>query len=314
MTSLDHELGWLLEQDVFSVDDVPYSWGDVLVSTELRGTLAELVAATRHRLVSAEWNPPSHEAVREAASRFRYQRSLLSADELEAWLERWHLSVADWTEHLRRMLPSEHLAGELEQTDAAAELDRAVAVDAICTGFLEREAKQLATDAALAGVGAGVADDRRAQIEQIVASATSARALLAASADVEREIDTRALEWTRIEAELLELADPDAAHEAALCVRVDGRSLVDVAADCGVPVERRELYLEEAEQQQLTGLLGANAGELVGPIERNGRFLLVHVHGRRRPSAEDPELRRRAQAYLVERASERAFEARVRWA
>jgi hypothetical protein len=314
MTLLDHELGWLLEQEVFSVDGAPYSWGDVLMSAELRGALAELVAATRHRLASAEGNEPSSEAVREAASRFRYQRRLLSAEELEAWLERWRLSVADWTEHLRRLLPSEHRAGELEQTEAAAELQKAVAVDAICTGFLEREAKQLATDAALAEIDVCATDDRRARIEQIVASAASARGALAAAADVEREIDARALEWTRIDAELLELADADAAREAALCVRVDGRSLAEVAADCGVPVERRELYLDEAEHERLTGLLGANAGELVGPIEREDGFLLVHVHGRKRPSAEDPEVRRRAQAHLVERATERAFEARVRWA
>lgn len=314
MTSLDHELGWLLEQEVFSVGDAPYSWGDVLVSAELRGTLADLISATRHRLACVEGNTPSHEAVREAASRFRYQRGLLSAEELEAWLARWHLSVADWTEHLRRMMLSEHRAGELEQKEATEGLDQAVAVDAICTGFLEREAKQLATDAALTEVGAGATDDRHAQIEQIVASAASARAEIAAGADVEREIDTRALEWTRIDAELLELADSDAAREAALCVRVDGRSLAEVAADCGVPVTRRELYLEEAEREQLTGLLGANAGELVGPIECKDGFLLVQVHGRTRPSAEDPALRRRAQTYLVERASERAFEARVRWA
>ncbi len=313
MASLDHELGWLVEQEVFSVDGAPYSWGDVLVSAQLSGALAELVSATRHRLACAEANAALPEAVREAASRFRYQRGLVSAEQLEAWLARWRLSVADWTGHLHRMSPSDHWAGELELTATAEELDKAVAVDAICTGFLEREAKQLATDAALTDVGGGATEDRHGQIEQIVASSASARAALAAAADVEREIGARALEWTRIDAELLELADPEAAREAALCVRLDGRSLADVAADCGVPVERRRLYLEEAEQERLTGLLGANAGELVGPIERTEGFLLVHVRGRTRPSAEDPELRQRAQKYLVERASERAFEARVQW-
>jgi hypothetical protein len=307
MATLDHELGWLLGQEVFSVDGEPYFWRDVLVSAELRGALEELVSATRKRLACAQAASP--EAVREAASKFRYQRGLLSAEELEAWLVRWHLSVGDLTEHLRRMLPSE--LGD--KTEAVEEPDKAAAVDAICTGFLEREAKQLATDAALVELAEEATGDRRALVEQIVASAVSARAALAAGADVEREIAARALEWTRIDAELLELADPEAAREAALCVRIDGRSLAEVAADCGVPATRRELYLEEAEQERLTALLGANAGELVGPIERNGGFLLVHVHGRTRPSVDDPELRRRAQEYLVERASERAFETRVRW-
>ncbi len=313
MTSLDNELGWLLEQEVFSVDGTSYSWGDVLVSAELRGELAALVSATRHRLARAEVDAPSHEAVREAGLRFRRERGLLSAEELEAWLAHWQLSIADWTEYLRRTVPSGNRAGEHDGTAADAELDKAVAVDAICSGFLEQEAKRLACDASLAEIDASDGEDRREQIAQIAASATSARAALAAAADVEREIDTRALEWTRIDAELLELADVDAAREAALCVQVDGLSLAEVAADAGVSVKRRELYLEEAEREGLTGLLGANAGELVGPIEREGGFLLVHVHARTRPSAGDPELRRRAQAYLVERASERAFEARVRW-
>src|SRR5258706_9950343 len=112
MGSLDHELGWLLEREVFSVDGAPYSWGDVLVSAELSGALAALVAATRCRLARAEVDAPSPEAVREVANRFRYRRGLVSAEDLEAWLDRWHLSVADWTEHLRRMLPSD--PGELE--------------------------------------------------------------------------------------------------------------------------------------------------------------------------------------------------------
>ena len=313
MAALEPKLEWLLPEEVFSVDGQPYFWRDVLVSAEVRGTLAALISATRTALAGAERSARSPEAVREAASQFRYRRGLLSAEELETWLARWHLSVADWTEHLRRMLLSELGAAEPGRPAADNELAKAAAVDAICTGFLEREAKQLATDAALAELGDSAVDDRRALVERIVASAASARAALGAAADVDREIATRALDWTRIDAELLELADSEAAREAALCVRIDGRSLAEVAVDCGIPATRRELYLEEAEEERLTALLGAKAGELIGPIERNGSFVLVHVHGRTRPSADDPELRRRAQEYLVERASERAFETRVRW-
>src|SRR4051812_31682569 len=95
MGSLDHELGWLLEQEVFSVDGAAYSWGDVLVSAELRGAVAELADETRRGL-AREGNAVPPDAIREAGSRFRYRENLLSADELEAWLARWRLSVADW--------------------------------------------------------------------------------------------------------------------------------------------------------------------------------------------------------------------------
>jgi hypothetical protein len=307
MSAFEHELEWLLVEEVFSVGGEPYFWSDVLVSAELRGALADLISATRRGLAGVERSAPPADAVREAASRFRYQRGLLSAEDLEAWLAHWHLSIADWMAYLGRTVRS-----EAAEPHGTGELGKAAAVDAICSGFLEREAQRLATDAALAVLDAAPGD-RRALVERVVAAAASARAALAEGANVEREIALRALEWTRLDTELLKLADRDAAREAALCVRADGRSLAEVAADCGVPTSRRALYLEEAEEERLTELLGANPGELVGPIERNGGHLLVYVHGRTRPSGSDPEVTRRAQDQVVARASESAVEARVRW-
>ena len=172
---------------------------------------------------------------------------------------------------------------------------------------------KLAADAVLAS-GAVASADRRTAVEQVVSSAAESRAALTAAADVEREIANRALEWTRVDADLLQLPDLDTAREAALAVRIDGRSLAEVARDCGVQLERRTLYVEEAEQERLTELLGANAGELVGPVAREAGFLLVHVVERTRPRADDPALRSRAADYLVQRAIERELETRVRWA
>ena len=305
------ELAWLAEQPVFTVDGAPYSWGDVLLSAELSGALEELTEATRRGLSAAGPRLES-DAIRAAAAQFRYDRNLLSAEELQAWLTRWQLELDDWMEHLRRMLLREQRAGPLAPADVDG-LAKAVAVDAICTGFLELEARKLATDAVLAA-GAVASDDRRALIAHIAASAAEARIALAAAANVEREIANRALEWTRIDADLLQLGDLDTAREAALSVRVDGRSLADVARDCNAPLERRTLYVEEAEQERLTELLGAGPGELIGPVARGDGFLVVHVRERSRPSADDPELRRRAEDYLVRHAIERELERRVRWA
>lgn len=306
MAELADELAWLLDDPVFTVDDEPFFWRDVLAYAELSGAIAEQIEATRRGLAGVLEREPPADAVREAASRFRYDRGLLSAEELDAWLARWRLSVADWTAHLGRTLSAS--AAEVGPEGLA----RAAAVDAICSGVLEHEATRLATDAALAALDPA-GGDRRELVERVVAAAAATRTALGASADVEREIAARALEWTRLDVELLELADADAAREAALCVRGDGRALGDVAADCGVPATRRELYLEEAERERLTELLSAGAGELVGPIERKNGFLLVQVHGRTGPAADDEALRQRARAHLVERAAERAREARVRW-
>lgn len=303
MAARVHELAGLVELPAFFVDDTAYSWGDVLLSAELRGTFARLTEETKLGVAAARRTTVEPEAVRAAAAQFRHGRGLLSAEELEAWLARWRIELGEWTEHVRRGLLLERRGAELEPAAEDAEVARAVAVDAACSGFLEREARQLASAAVLAaGDAHGIAE--------IVASAADARAALGRASDVEREIELRALEWTRIDAELLELADMDAAGEAALCVRVDGRSLEDVAADCGVPLQRRAVYLEDAEHE----LLGARAGDLVGPVARDGGYLLVHVLERTPPSADDPELRRRAESYLVDRAIERELEKRLRWA
>jgi hypothetical protein len=316
------ELGWLAGEPVFSVDDTRFTWGDVLLAAEVCGTVAELTELARHalacsRALSEAGTPPQLDDVSAAATRFRYERDLLSAEELDAWLARWHLELSDWTGYLHRVLSVATFGGELGDAGGPAEggeLSAAVAADAICSGMLEREAARFAADAALARSLAAGGLDRRVLIAQIGGEASEARQALEAAADVEREIGVRALEWTRIDAELLELADADAAREAALCVRVDGRPLADVAADIGVTVEPRALYLEEAEQERLTELLGAAPGELVGPFARDGVFLLVHVHSRTRPSVADPELQRRATSYLVQHATQRAIESRVRWA
>ena len=87
------------------------------------------------------------------------------------------------------------------------------------------------------------AGDRTAFIAALTREAEVVRARAPSDADVEREIAAHALDWIRIEAETLELDDADAAREAALCVRVDGRSLADVAADSGVAASARVLYL-----------------------------------------------------------------------
>ena len=95
------------------------------------------------------------EAVRAAATVFRYERNLLAAEELEAWLDARGLTVSDWNGYLRRLVLRERWADELEQIEAEFavgddEVEAALRAEAVCTGFLRRAAERLAEDAALA--------------------------------------------------------------------------------------------------------------------------------------------------------------------
>ena len=315
------ELEWLTEETVFYVDGLGFSWGDVLLATDLSGASASSAALTQRalaceRALARAGEPVGPEDLRAAATSFRYARNLLSAEELEGWLARWHLELHEWTGHLRRELSAARFGADkmdISENDEPTS-PAAIAVDAICSGMLEREAARLAVDAALStGDSATTGVDRFQAIAQLIEAAGEARRGLAAAADVEREIGARALDWTRIELELLEVDDADTAREVVLCVRVDGRPLIEVADEIGVPIERRELYVEQAEHEGLPELLGAGPGDLVGPVLHNDLFLVAHVLMRTRPSAADPVLRQRAVDYVVEHAVQRAFETRVRW-
>ena len=304
-------LARLGDRPLFAVDGVVYGWSHVLERADLaalRATARRGVACIRRAEALAD--EPDEGTVQSAAARFRYGRGLLSAEELELWLGRWGLTVAEWGGYLGRSLLLERWAEKLEAIEAefggeGRAVEEAEFVDGVCSGLFEREAHALAADAALAG-GA-------VSFERLAEAAAAARAGAASAAAVEREIAGRRLDWTRLDVDLLELPDRDTAAEAALCVRIDCRELADVAEDCDTVVERTSIYLGDSDAAFAASLLAAQPGELVGPVERPRSFVLVAVRDRVPPTAFDPELRRRAETLLVDRAVERAVESRVEW-
>ena len=290
------QLGVPAGRPLFSVADRTYAWEDVLEAAELRGELATLRRQVRQGLACVQADTVPAETLRAAAIAFRHERNLLAADELEAWLSERGLSVAGWNDYLRRAILRDRRRDELERIErefpvADADVDAALAAEAACSGFLRGAAERLAREAALDGVHMGAPS--RSEVEHVIA--------------------THAVEWIRIEAETLELDDPEAAREAALCVRVDGRALADVAADSGVAAGSVVLYAGDAEPELRSALVSASPGELVGPISRAGGQLLLLVREKVAATADDPELERRAAAVIGARTVERELRNRVVW-
>ena len=304
-------LARLGDRPLFAVDGVVYGWSHVLERADLaalRATARRGVACIRRAEALAD--EPDEGTVQSAAARFRYGRGLLSAEELELWLGRWGLTVAEWGGYLGRSLLLERWAEKLEAIEAefggeGRAVEEAEFVDGVCSGLFEREAHALAADAALAG-GA-------VSFERLAEAAAAARAGAASAAAVEREIAGRRLDWTRLDVDLLELPDRDTAAEAALCVRIDCRELADVAEDC----EHRRRAYEHLPRRQRRRVRRIAARGAAGRARGAGRgtrsFVLVAVRDRVPPTAFDPELRRRAETLLVDRAVERAVESRVEW-
>jgi hypothetical protein len=225
----------------------------------------------------------------EAARRFRYERNLVAAEEMEAWLARWELTVGEWRAYLGGTLAAD---------------ERAPWVIAVCSGTLEREARELAARAA-AAEALGEGDLDRAY-ERFVAEAVTPEALAAL-------LETRGADWIRVDCRTLVLPGEPAAREAALCVRDDGMALAEVAAQAGVEMREHALYLEDADGELGNALLSARTGELLGPLPLGDRFALVLVDGKVDPTLDDPEILRRAQEAARRRATEREVVNRVTW-
>ena len=208
---------------MFAIGDDVYRWGDVVRLAELRGEWSALAAdVARGTAAAAELEargePIDDEAIDAAAREFRYERDLLAADELEAWLERHDLTAADWHGYLRRSLARARFP-EAAGGDSAAEA--VVWCEGICSGRLERLAHELAR---LAAVSPG------SPIEALDATFDDFSAAAVDDSAEAREVETNRLEWLRFAYEALVAEDEGAAHEAVLCVRADGDSL-DAVAD-----------------------------------------------------------------------------------
>src|SRR5262245_17083758 len=108
----------LLDRPAFSVGSQTYTWADVVLSAHLRGEWAQLEEQTRlgmnlvHR--AEEDESPSEEEIEAAGEEFRYARDLVTAEEMEAWLGRFDLTVESWTDYLERSILRQGWEGSRE--------------------------------------------------------------------------------------------------------------------------------------------------------------------------------------------------------
>ncbi len=304
----------------FRYDDESYAWSDVVLASGARGTWATLVhGAVAGLQALGSLTPVASAAVErelpERRTRFRQDRGLLTADAFTAWLARWEVSVPAWQSYLRReharelVLPNE---GDREP-DADEVLADAVHAQAVLSGFIVDEAEVLAEDRALVDA-LPEGPDRAGRLARLVAAGALARErAVADDAAVSELVEEHRLDWSIVGARMLVLGTQDAAEEAALVVRHDGRSLEEVAALCRSALQVLSGALSEA-PVPLQGLLaGARPGDLVGPVEDDGRFLVAEVTDRRDASPDDAATRARAAAVLVARAVELGTRSRLRW-
>jgi hypothetical protein len=325
------------------------AWGDwMTLEKRVRGGLACL--ARLDELDEDDEDNLDEADVETAAAEFRYARDLVAASDLEAWLDRRALSVEAWLDFIRRTMLLERWADDLEELREEYELDEdevaeAVVCDAVCGGVAADLAGRLAARAAIHASasenpeGAPATDDAAsppALSDDVLERALpelprpACRERLRALADLDATwrrfaarvatpealrglIVSRRLDWVRFVIQGVLTPDEDVARELASCVRVDGRAIGEVAEEAGQRAETIEWWLDEVESPLRDALVGAQAGDVVGPLPFKDNQLVFVVETKRLPAEDDPAVQARAEQALLARTVDREIANRVTW-
>lgn len=130
---------------------------------------------------------------------------------------------------------------------------------------------------------------------------------------VRREVEHHRLEWVRLECVVAHFSSDAHAREAALCVREDGMSLTEVAEGARAEVQEVQLLLSEVEPDLRHALLGAQSGDLVGPLRSGDEWALFDVREKSLPALDDPATAELAAAEAAESAVRTQVSRRIRW-
>ena len=301
----------VLERPVFSAGDQDYRWADVVAAALHWGRWVELEQQTAEGLAALAGLPEKigRAELDEAMRAFRYARSLIAAEEMEVWLARWGLGTRDWSGYLRRELARGRASGE----GGSPPDEKDVWAEAVCSGALVELARDLAGRVAAAEAGGAKPGPVESDLARMDAEHASFVEHALTPETAAKAFELRSSDWVRLSYTALEFPVAAMASEAALLVREDGLSAAEVAGRAGVPIEERELFLEDVEPGLSESLLSAPAGALVGPLRVGDGFALLLVKEKAAPTLADPAIQERLQEEVPRRALEREVRNRVRW-
>ncbi len=167
----------VLAREAFSVGARQYFWRDVVIAAILRGDWRPFAEQVRGGLALVQQaedadEAPSDQDLDAAGEEFRYARDLETAEDMEAWLERWDLTVEDWMGYLERSLLRESGSEDVDQVLARyppsdADVAENIWTEAVCSGELARFAETLASRAALGERAAASGDDGKDAAPQL---------------------------------------------------------------------------------------------------------------------------------------------------
>jgi hypothetical protein len=273
-----------------------------------------------------------------AAEAFRYEHDLITAEETEKWLAERALTFDDFSDYFTRQyytraLGHDVLAAQIEYHSASPELRRLFMTDLVLSGEFERITTSFLWRLAARCIQpkpaaeAIAAEERRffernqidrshlrTWLKKLGRDSEWFREMLALEAAYrvhcdevlvsqarERELKVARLPLTGVEIEVIELESRDAAQEALFCLREDGMSMEEVAAEARYPYRRVNFLLEDIPIEAQQRFLSTRAGDILGPTVRGDGFELCRVISKTEPQADDPSVTSRIDRRLLER-------------
>ena len=325
--------------EVFHVGQRTVSIDAVIDAAHFRGELEKSWHRLCEYAKSAPRGPEIDQSVLQARSEeFRIHRDLISAEETDRWLDERGLSLDDFSDFLIReeVCASGFLSLDRQVAEyayAPADLRELLRIDLLFTGDFDRFATALAwrmaareaetaalSASALASERAGFSDRTGLSGEslddwllslgrdvawfnemlELEAVFRGQREALLSETSRDRVLHNLRMPLMRFDLELIEVDSRDAAREVFECVGGDGEPMEEVASGAGFPYRCSHVFYEDLPEDLQPRLLSASPGEILDPIEREGRYELCRLVGKRELNLADDEVRRRVETKIVE--------------
>jgi hypothetical protein len=106
---------------------------------------------------------------------------------------------------------------------------------------------------------------------------------------------------TQFEAEVIEVESRDAAREALLCIREDGMSMEEVAAEARYPYRRLTFLHQDVAGELQQKFWNVGAGDMLEPLPRGDGFELYRITKKNEPELDDAAVQQRIDDCLLEK-------------
>jgi hypothetical protein len=308
---------------IFSVGKFDYRWEDVLLAARQSREWVTLQENIRKELACLKRidddDSLDPEEIDQAASDFRYSKDLISAEDMEAWLENRRMSTEEWIEYIERQLLLNKYQDQIEEIVIEfpvndEDVKGLIFVEGICSGLFRKISKRLAGYAAVSDAMQPEEEKSvRPDFKKMETFFELYRSRIVTPEAIEQNIQSHIMDWTRFDLQCIYFPDEQMIREAILCVREDGSSLPEIAAQTKARYSEESLYLEDLEPAIRDSLPGSQIGDLLGPFPSEEGFVLYCVIQKIIPSVDDESLRTRAMENVLQKSLNSEINNRVKW-